>query len=276
MLIRIATGLILAPLVVCLLLWGPQLAIVALIAVAVLFAAAELLKMEASCRPADRVLGAILAATLAITPWLGSPHPILLLMLGVVVLLSWNLLRPGDLPSASRRAAWMVLTLGYVGGLGSSLVAIAVLPSPAPTVVAAFPFGNAAVLSLLMIVFLGDTGAYFAGKMLGRHKLYPAISPNKTVEGTLGGLAASIGGGALAHTLLVPQLGLAECLLVGGMCGAVAQVGDLAESLFKRATGTKDSGKLLPGHGGMLDRIDGVLFGGPVFLGWLHVAWQLG
>ncbi len=276
MLVRIATGLILAPLVVGLLLWGPMLATVGLFAVAVAFAAAELLAMETACRPADRALGAVLAAALATTPWLGTPHPSLLLMLSVVVLLSWNLLRPGDLASASRRAAWMVLALAYVGGLGSSLVAIASLPSPVPTVEAAFPFGNAAVLTLLMIVFFGDTGAYFAGKALGRHKLYPTISPKKTVEGTLGGLAASIGGGALAHHLLVPQLSLAECLLVGAACGAVAQIGDLAESLFKRATGTKDSGKLLPGHGGMLDRIDGVLFGGPVFLGWLHLAHQLG
>jgi len=276
LLIRIATGLILAPLVVCLLLWGPLIAIVGVIAVVVGLAASELLGMESTCRPADRVLAAVLAAALSTTPWLGSPHPLMLLMLGTVVLLSWNLLRPGDLADASRRAAWLVLALAYVGGLGSALVAIASLPSPAPEVLSPFPFGPAAMLTLLMIVFMGDTGAYFAGKALGSRKLYPAISPKKTVEGTLGGLAASVGGGALGHWLLVPQLSLAECLLLGAACGAVAQVGDLSESLFKRATGTKDSGRLLPGHGGMLDRIDGVLFGAPVFFGWLHLAHQLG
>ena len=276
MLLRVATGLVLAPLVVALLLWGPTLAIVAVLALVSGLAAHELLAMEASCRRADRLLAALLAASLTATPWLGSPHPQMLMMLSAVVLLAWNLLRPGELQVASRRAAWMVLAVIYVGGLCSALVAIAVQPSPQPAVIAAFPFGPAAVLTLLMIVFFGDTGAYFAGKALGRHKLYPLISPKKTVEGTVGGLMASVGGGALGHVLLVPQLSLAECMMLGGFCGAVAQVGDLAESLFKRATQTKDSGTLLPGHGGMLDRIDGVLFGGPLFFAWLHLAHQLG
>ena len=276
MLVRIATGLVLAPLVVALLLWGPLLAIVTVLAAVAALAANELLSMEASCRPADRALAAALAAMLAFTPWLGAPHLQLLLMFSTVILLSWNLLRPGDLAQASRRAAWLVLAVVYVGGMCSALVAIAVQPSPQPQVLASFPFGPSAVLTLLMIVFAGDTGAYFAGKSLGKHKLYALISPKKTIEGTIGGLIASVGGGALGHLLLVPQLSLVECMLLGGVCGAVAQIGDLAESLFKRATQTKDSGSLLPGHGGMLDRIDGVLFGAPVFFGWLHLAHHLG
>lgn len=276
MLARIATGLVLAPLVVALLLWGPLLAIAAVLAVVAGLAAHELLAMEPACRPADRALALTLATLAAFSPWLGAPHPQLTAMLSVVVVLSWSLLRPGDLAEASRRAVWLILGVAYVGGLCGALTAIAVQQSPQPQALASFPFGPAAVLTLLMIVFFGDTGAYFAGKSLGRHRLYPLISPKKTVEGAIGGLLASTGGGVLGHYLLVPQLSLVECAALGGLCGAVAQVGDLAESLFKRATQTKDSGRLLPGHGGMLDRIDGVLFAAPVFLSWLHLAHHLG
>jgi phosphatidate cytidylyltransferase len=125
---------------------------------------------------------------------------------------------------------------------------------------------------LFIIVFSGDTGAYFGGRLMGRHKLAPTISPKKTVEGTVFGLTSSVGGAFLAATYLVPQLDATEVLVMGLLCGMVAQVGDLAESLFKRAMDTKDSGRILPGHGGMLDRIDGVLFAAPVFFAWLHLG----
>ena len=114
------------------------------------------------------------------------------------------------------------------------------------------------------IAFLGDTGAYFTGRALGRHKLYPALSPKKTWEGAVGGLASSAGAAAIAHFWYLPELPLIPGLILGAAAGAMGQAGDLCESMIKRAHGVKDSGTLLPGHGGMLDRIDALLFAAPV------------
>jgi phosphatidate cytidylyltransferase len=117
---------------------------------------------------------------------------------------------------------------------------------------------------VLAIVFAGDTGAFYVGKAFGRHKLSPNISPGKTVEGAVGGLAANLLIGAMFKQYWLPELpwGLCVCLVV--LMGVTGQVGDLVESMLKRSVGMKDSGSLLPGHGGVLDRIDGLLFAAPV------------
>ena len=123
------------------------------------------------------------------------------------------------------------------------------------------------LLAALALVWAADSGAYFAGHHLGKHKLAPTISPNKTVEGAVGGLlagvAVAIGLGlwAGAGSAQLPALALVAALAV-----AVSIVGDLVESLLKRQAGVKDSGHLIPGHGGILDRIDGVLAAVPVFV----------
>ena len=123
------------------------------------------------------------------------------------------------------------------------------------------------LLAALALVWAADSGAYFAGRHLGKHKLAPTISPNKTVEGAVGGLlagvAVAIGLGlwAGAGSAQLPALALVAALAV-----AVSIVGDLVESLLKRQAGVKDSGHLIPGHGGILDRIDGVLAAVPVFV----------
>jgi phosphatidate cytidylyltransferase len=110
------------------------------------------------------------------------------------------------------------------------------------------------------VTFGNDTGAYFAGRGLGRHKLYPAVSPAKTVEGGIGGLLASVLVMFLARATLAPWLTIGDCLLVALPAAVLGPVGDLVESLIKRAAGVKDSGRLIPGHGGVLDRIDALLF----------------
>ena len=117
---------------------------------------------------------------------------------------------------------------------------------------------------LLTVVFMGDTGAYYLGSYLGRHKLCPAVSPNKTIEGALGGLAANLGSGALIKHFLLPLLPWSLSLLFFLSIGIAGQVGDLFESQLKRVAHIKDSGAILPGHGGVLDRIDAVLFAVPV------------
>ena len=118
---------------------------------------------------------------------------------------------------------------------------------------------------LLCVIALGDIGAYYVGSYLGKHKLFPAASPKKTIEGAVGGLASNLVA-AWAFNLLfmdqaIPVFGL---VLYAFLVGAAGQVGDLFESIFKREAGIKDSGGLLPGHGGFLDRVDALLFGAPV------------
>jgi phosphatidate cytidylyltransferase len=117
---------------------------------------------------------------------------------------------------------------------------------------------------LLIVVFLGDTGAFYMGSYLGRHKLCPAVSPNKTIEGSVGGLAANVCAGALFKIFFFPLLRWNLSILFFLCIGVAGQVGDLFESKFKRVAHIKDSGALLPGHGGFLDRIDALLFAAPV------------
>ena len=130
------------------------------------------------------------------------------------------------------------------------------------------------VFLMCAIVWSGDTGAYFAGRAFGRHKLAPKMSPNKTWEGSVGGLVASVIGGSLIKMAYDPDFAswtlVAVCSIAGGAFG---QLGDLAESTFKRFSGVKDSGKIFPGHGGFLDRVDGLLFAAPVI--WI-ILYQFG
>lgn len=118
---------------------------------------------------------------------------------------------------------------------------------------------------LLAIVWLGDTAAFYVGSRLGRHKLAPTVSPNKTWEGAVAGFLTGLAATAVWSLWRLGELD-GRLILVGAATAAAAQVGDLVESLIKRGAGLKDSGDLLPGHGGMLDRMDAMLFASPVFL----------
>jgi phosphatidate cytidylyltransferase len=120
------------------------------------------------------------------------------------------------------------------------------------------------IVLFLMIVFSGDTGAYFAGMKFGKHKLYPAISPKKTVEGAIGGIASGMFITFIAKLVFFRSLHWSGIFLLPLFVGPVAQIGDLCESFLKRSFDCKDSGSILPGHGGFLDRFDGVVFSLPV------------
>jgi phosphatidate cytidylyltransferase len=123
--------------------------------------------------------------------------------------------------------------------------------------------GSRWVFFLLIVVWFGDTGAYYIGRYLGKHLLAPSLSPKQNDRGSLGGYWKCTRS-ALTKKILLPQASLLHLLLLSGVIGLVSQVGDLSESVLKRAAGIKDSSNILPGHGGMLDRIDGVLFGCPI------------
>jgi phosphatidate cytidylyltransferase len=120
------------------------------------------------------------------------------------------------------------------------------------------------IFLLLAVIFAGDTSAYYVGSYWGSHKLSPAISPGKTIEGSLGGLAANLVVGAIGKYFFLPAMPWGLCLLFFMVVGIAGQVGDLFESELKRSSGIKDSGGILPGHGGILDRIDALLFASPV------------
>jgi len=120
------------------------------------------------------------------------------------------------------------------------------------------------IFMLLLVVAAGDTGAFYMGSYLGRHKLAPAVSPKKTIEGAMGGLAANLIACFVYSRLFLPALSTTGCIVFALCVGAVGQAGDLFESEFKRVAGIKDSGNLLPGHGGFLDRMDALIFAAPI------------
>ena len=155
------------------------------------------------------------------------------------------------------------------GVLARLLIGVAVLvPSWWALVgLKAHPTAPLALVMLLLLVWGADTGAFFAGKLLGRRKLMPAVSPGKTLEGLLGGVATCVLLGLLVgYWRELPPAGMVYLVVLSLLTCLAAVFGDLLESLFKRERGIKDSGTLLPGHGGILDRIDSLTAAAPVFL----------
>jgi phosphatidate cytidylyltransferase len=162
--------------------------------------------------------------------------------------------KDSDLPNLAGIEAKAALGFFYTGLLPSFTFQIIDLPH-----------GISWFGSLLAVVFAGDIGAYLAGSLLGQRKIMPHISPKKTYEGAIGGLLSSLLAGLLC-SFWFPHISATTFCLLSAVTGVVAQFGDYFESLLKRVANVKDSGHLMPGHGGILDRIDGVLFGTPLFL----------
>ena len=127
-----------------------------------------------------------------------------------------------------------------------------------------FDDGVGWIFLLLAATWMGDTGAYFAGRAFGKHKLFERISPKKTWEGAIGGLVFSVAFGGLVKFLALPEVPWVHALVVAALIDIAGVLGDLVESMFKRSFGVKDSGRIMPGHGGILDRIDSLLFSAPV------------
>jgi phosphatidate cytidylyltransferase len=211
--------------------------------------------------------GPLLDAVRATQP-LGLP---LLAFAGGMMVLAMACFVRGD-PRAGF-VSWATSSFGvaYVSLLTPFVVIVAHLAPPdgtAASVVGGLELrsGSAWALALVAVVWGYDTGAYFTGRLLGRRRLIDHISPSKTVEGLFGGLVAA----TLAAGLGTWLVGLEpwHALVIGPLVGLAAQAGDLAESLLKRAAGRKDSGFLIPGHGGILDRIDSFLFAAPALAGY--------
>ena len=125
--------------------------------------------------------------------------------------------------------------------------------------------GEFLIIFVVLVTWAGDTGAYYTGTSLGRRRLAPVISPNKTVEGLIGGVAVALAAAMGAGLWFLPSFSVADCLATGLLLSMAGVVGDLVESALKRSAGVKDSGALIPAHGGMLDRLDSLLFAAPAF-----------
>jgi phosphatidate cytidylyltransferase len=167
--------------------------------------------------------------------------------------------------------AWSATLFGavYVGLLGAVAVLATQWTDPPSFERVLWP-ERRWILVLLAGVWSFDTGAYLVGRAIGRRPFLPWISPKKTLEGVLGGLVTATLG--VAVVLGLSGESPVEALVLGPLLGAVAQSGDLAESLLKRAAGAKDSGTLIPGHGGILDRVDSILFAAPVLAAWVALV----
>ena len=162
-------------------------------------------------------------------------------------------LAPGSSERGARSAASLAAGVLYVGLASVAIVWLRNDPIA----------GRPNVLFLVLIVWASDVGAYVAGRLIGGPRLAPRISPGKTWAGAIGGLAAGIGIGLLVAAWTTGAEGLWRIAPVAGLLAAVAQLGDLIESLIKRRFGVKDSSRLIPGHGGLLDRLDGMLTAAP-------------
>jgi phosphatidate cytidylyltransferase len=190
------------------------------------------------------------------------------LLLGAGVTLSFW----GDVPLVLTTLTFSVLIAATVTSFSASLQEA--LPKLALTLMGLLYCGllpgflllmdRKMVIVLLGILWIGDTAAFYGGRLMGRHLLAPSISPRKTIEGAFAGLIASIIAGVLLGFVLTGQ-GSGRLVAASLVSGCAGQLGDLAESALKRSAGVKDSSSLLPGHGGMLDRLDGLLFAAPVY-----------
>ena len=259
---RVVSALILAAVVASAIVWLPTAGFAAFLHLLVLVAAYEWARLAGvETRPA----------------WLGYAA-----VLSVLAVALWLLPLQRDIALSATVAFWLVIASGLVVlyPATADLVRpqVFLLPAGVIAIVGAWTalvvlhggHGPGFVIWLLVAVAFADTGAYFAGRRFGRRKLAPKVSPNKTWEGLAGGglavFACAVGGAQLLPGTLFAWLGAGFAVLL------FAVVGDLFESVLKRLRGVKDSGNILPGHGGVLDRIDGVLAAAPVFAIYAHVA----
>ncbi|HEY8234207.1 MAG TPA: phosphatidate cytidylyltransferase [Vicinamibacteria bacterium] len=253
---RLATALVALPAVLAAALLGPAWLALAIVVLALgvgLFEFYALLRAR-GIRPM-RLVGALLAAALFLDVVAPGWLPVPFAPIGALLLLGVALARGAEHESVSAAAATLLGAV-YLGALGGTIAALRILPSPER--------GGWRLVLLLGILVFADSFAFFVGHALGRRRLAPRVSPGKSVEGALGGLVGGVVGAFAVRQLGLPELAPLHTAGLGVAVAAMGIVGDLDESLLKRWAGVKDSGTLFPGHGGMLDRIDSLLFGAPV------------
>jgi phosphatidate cytidylyltransferase len=235
---------------------------VALAGIAVMLALSEFygLASRAGCKP-QSVFG--YAGALAVFASFVYEQPALIVAVVAalsILSLASAVSNPNEMDKSLVSVSATVFGVIYVAVLAGCLIGVRMTPDAA-----LIPHLASKLLTMFFaIVMMTDTGAYYFGRAFGRHKLAPRVSPGKTVEGAIGGLAAAIIIGPVCKLIFFPEIPIAHTLVLGAALGTIGQIGDLAESLLKRGAGVKDSGNLLPGHGGMLDRVDSLLFCAPL------------
>lgn len=268
---RIVTGLVFLPIILPLLYVAPLWTFTLFIALVVAVASWEFFSLSHGNDNFGRVVGTILSVGFLLLAWgtrFGEVHSGLFSLAAVGIVpfaLLFSLLRPSRIPNAFIETGALVLGPLYIGGLMATIAAMHDLGTHSQ--------GAGLVVVTLMIAWFGDTGAMAFGKNFGGPKLYPAVSPNKTWSGSLGGIIGSVLGVLFAHYVYLPVLSLERGIPLAIVAGAVGQLGDLCESVLKRSAGVKDSGGLLPGHGGILDRIDALTFSAGVVYLALRTGW---
>lgn len=257
---RWLTALILAPAVLWILLEGSTLMLAVVIAVIALFSMREYLKIifgkdKSPVSNSIKIISYTASMTLIIAACLGSWEVLfLILAMNLMALSIFVLSRFASNNAIFDIIAKQVLGVVYIPVSLSLLIFIKELEG-----------GTFWVIWLLLVVFANDTGALYTGTFFGKRKLSPSISPNKTIEGSAGGAVAAILIGFIFCQVFFGKWSLSLIIIPGAFMLAIAgQIGDLFESAMKRASSIKDSGSILPGHGGMLDRIDGLLLAIPV------------
>ena len=202
----------------------------------------------------EQWLAALIGAS--IIPLLLFENIVLLFPLLTGSLLVFSLLflfRLSEITQVHHRLGWIILGLIYLPLLLGHLIPLRMLPD-----------GQQWIFMTIIVIMCCDSFAYFVGRKIGKRKLYPAVSPNKSIEGGIAGLAGSVLAVLLVKFTFLPVIGVIDGILIGLLLGVMGQLGDLFESLLKRACQVKDSGTIIPGHGGMLDRLDSLLFAFPV------------
>jgi phosphatidate cytidylyltransferase len=258
---RLLSALVGIPALVGLIAWGPPWLFTGLVLLLALIAQLELYRMfgEAGIE-ADRAVGLALGALVVLA--FAAGRPVLLplsLSLAVIVVVALGLRR-----DAGTERAWIGVTLTLLGVCYCAwLLGHAIW-------LRALPGGRALTLFALGVTWCGESAAYFVGRRFGRRPLAPRVSPGKTVEGGVAQLIASAGVAVVAARFV--SLSVPEAVAVGVLLGVVGQIGDLSESFLKRSAGAKDAGRLIPGHGGLLDRLDSLLFNVPALYYWLYFA----
>lgn len=262
---RIITALIALPLLILCVFYASQGIFAGLICIASGLALHEFYKLAL---PENRRLERSLSVASGVFCSAGliyatsPPFVLLSIVLPCLFLSLVYLFRLQDMQSVSRDLAFSLLGLFYIPLLLSHLALLRALPS-----------GRSWVFLVLCVVMISDTMAYVVGMNWGRHRLYQAVSPKKSVEGSLGGLVGGVMGALICKLWFFTELDIADVLFIGLGVGAFSQLGDLVESLFKRSFGVKDSGALFPGHGGMLDRLDSLLFAFPIT--YYYAVWMV-
>ncbi len=253
---RVATAAVALPAVLAALLLGPPWLALAIVGAALGVGLAEFFALlrARGIRPM-RLVGVLLALAFFLDVVAPGWLPVPVAPLGALLLLTVTLARGTDFESVSAAAATLLGAV-YLGALGGTIAAL--------RIIAPVEAGGFRVVLLLGILVLADSFAFFVGHAFGRRRLAPSVSPGKSVEGALGGLVGGVVGALAVRELGLPDMPALHAVGLGAAVAAMGIVGDLDESLLKRWAGVKDSGKLFPGHGGMLDRLDSLLFGAPV------------